>query len=71
MKNKCIGLVIAAIGLAILCFAVSITAFTVMYNVLCEMNPDSGIDFGVLLFSGLSNLIFWNLFDNYSHRIKF
>lgn len=57
MKNKWIGIVIIVIGLAILCFATSIISFISMYNVLCEMNPDSGTDFGVLMFSGLINLI--------------
>ena len=57
MKNKWIGIVIILIGLAILCWATSIVSFTSMYNVLCEMDPDSGVDFGVSMFSGLINLI--------------
>lgn len=55
MKNKWI--IIIAIVLGILCFATSIASFTSIYNVLCEMNPDSGMDFGVSMFSGLINLI--------------
>lgn len=55
MKNKEIDFAIIILG--ILCFALSIMFFVSMYNVLCEMNPDSGMDFGVLLFLGLITLI--------------
>lgn len=55
MKNKYIDFAIIILG--ILCFALSIMFFVSMYNVLCEMNPDSGMDFGMLLFLGLINLI--------------
>lgn len=55
MKNKAIVFVIIILG--VLCFLLSIMFFVNVYNVICEMNPDSGFDFGVLMFGGLINLI--------------
>ena len=55
MKNKWIDFAIIILG--ILCFTLSITFFASTYDVLCEMNPDSSMDFGVLLFLGLITLI--------------
>ena len=55
MKNKAIVFVIIILG--ILCFVWSILFFVNVYNVICEMNPDSGFDFGVLMFGGLITLI--------------